>query len=517
MSNRPRGNSDGVNHAGNALYNQVDPLTLGQSKAMRKRKIEKEKSTLLQNIITDETGSNPSGLREFILGSFQMAEQKGLDERSKAELLIQVKDLIFQAFSEKKEHINDWWSQSLPLLSPRETWPQLVCDKISLASSKSSRHSAVPPPPPPVRKAVQVPPPPPLASPRTSPLGAPNMSNIARRQDKGKRATDERELERRRKRMERFSNDSMVKKPKADDEDYANLNATSTNFYKFDKQKPVVGRCQTLEKKYLRLTSEPDPDLVRPLNVLKKSYDLVSSKYKNQEVTYSYFCDQFKSIRQDLRVQIIENKFTMKVYQTHARVALENGDIGEFNQCQSRLIHLFEIPDLKKSNLEEFLSYRVLYFLMMNSHNSINALKLKYMEAENLAIFRHPIVQHSLKMAEASLMSNYHQFFKLYCETEGPRRHLVDTFVNRERLKALDIISKSYNQLSLSFLFQQLGFTGHEMGAQFLKQHGLAQCIVTKDTSDDSAKSFFLDIKRSRGIIASQFEKAKRVDIKGQL
>src|SRR5207248_760544 len=64
----------------------------------------------------------------------------------------------------------------------------------------------------------------------------------------------------------------------------------------------VVGRSTKLEKRYLRLTSAPDPDTVRPLPILEKTLEYLKAKWK-AENNYSYICDQFKSLRQDLTVQ----------------------------------------------------------------------------------------------------------------------------------------------------------------------------------------------------------------------
>ena len=69
----------------------------------------------------------------------------------------------------------------------------------------------------------------------------------------------------------------------------------------------VVGTCQKLEKDYFRLTSAPPPNTVRPENILRQALELVKGKWERDEVEYIYMCSQFKSIRQDLTVQHIQN------------------------------------------------------------------------------------------------------------------------------------------------------------------------------------------------------------------
>ena len=66
-----------------------------------------------------------------------------------------------------------------------------------------------------------------------------------------------------------------------------------------------------------------------------------------------------KALRQDLTVQRIRNSFTAEVYEHHARVALANQDLGEFNQCQTVLKTLY--GEGVSGQEVEFLAYRVLY------------------------------------------------------------------------------------------------------------------------------------------------------------
>ena len=84
----------------------------------------------------------------------------------------------------------------------------------------------------------------------------------------------------------------------------------------------VIGTCKSLEKSYLRITSAVDPSTVRPLQVLQQSLVFLIEKWK-KESNYTYICDQLKSVRQDLTVQRLKTEFTVKVYETHGRIAIE--------------------------------------------------------------------------------------------------------------------------------------------------------------------------------------------------
>lgn len=203
------------------------------------------------------------------------------------------------------------------------------------------------------------------------------------------------------------------------------------------EQGPVVGRSQELEKKYFRLTSAPNPDTVRPLPVLEKTLDHLKKRWK-KENNYSYICDQFKSLRQDLTVQHIKNEFTVSVYEIHARIALEKGDLGEYNQCQTQLRALY--TQNIGGHPTEFKAYRILYFIHTCNRTDMNDVLADLTPIEKKAL---PI-KHALDARSALALGNYHRFFQLYLETPNMGAYLMDMFVGRERLAALANMCKAF-------------------------------------------------------------------------
>lgn len=201
-------------------------------------------------------------------------------------------------------------------------------------------------------------------------------------------------------------------------------------------QGPVVGRCQELEKNYFRLTSAPNPDTVRPLPVLMKTLDLLKKKWKKDN-NYGYICDQFKSLRQDLTVQHIRNEFTVSVYEIHARIALEKGDLGEYNQCQTQLRALY--AQQLGGHPTEFKAYRILYFIHTRNWTAMNDALADLTAADK----RDLAVKHALDVRSALALGNYHRFFQLYLDTPNMGAYLMDMFVDRERLSALAAICKA--------------------------------------------------------------------------
>jgi hypothetical protein len=200
---------------------------------------------------------------------------------------------------------------------------------------------------------------------------------------------------------------------------------------------PIIGTSEVLEKRYLRLTAPPIPSNVRPERILRQTLDLLKKKWR-KEGNYSYICDQFKSMRQDLTVQRIKNDFTVSVYEIHARIALEKGDIGEYNQCQTQLRSLYTLGS--KGNPIEFKAYRVLYFIHTANRMGLNDAMADLTAAEK----EEKAIKHALQVRSALALGNYHKFFQLYLDTPNMGAYLMDMFVSRERLAAMCNICKRY-------------------------------------------------------------------------
>ncbi|CAG2100725.1 unnamed protein product [Medioppia subpectinata] len=230
----------------------------------------------------------------------------------------------------------------------------------------------------------------------------------------------------------------------------------------FDFNSAIVGTCLDLEKQYLRLTSAPDPSTVRPIHVLKRSLEMAKNHWKKNQ-DYRYACEQMKSIRQDITVQCIRDSFTIDVYETHARIALEKGDREEFNQCQSQLKVLYE--DLDSVNRREFTAYLILYYIYMQNKSDLQILVRKLSKDD----LNDEVISHALRVRSAWNLSNYHKLLSQYQCAPKMSAYLMDWFALRQRKQAFKAIVKSYRPtIPVSFLIQELCFANRDECIDFL-------------------------------------------------
>lgn len=507
-----------------STYNEVQPLS-------RRRKAEKKGSEVQVNNtepsseIMQESSSNrktgdssaqnwPPSLQRFVSNSFIRAGS--LSDEEKVVFNYQLQKLMEMAIATNTIWKNDWELQHLPIFDKRNPNLQLVYFQNSDQGGNNASN---------IMQNTQ------------------DSENNARGQKKSKRSvgshvipnqtevTTDRNMptddydsqERKKRRMARFGSNSL-----------SNTSGQSYLIPKKRQDEPVVGLCQDLEKNYLRLTSEPDPLKVRPLAVLEKSYDYVLGKYRNSGFSYSYINNQFKSIRQDLTVQHIKNDFSIKVYETHARIALESKDLGEFNQCQSQLRYFYQ---LKKENENidltyllpfelEFLCYRIVYMLLTANHSEINKLRLVVInscnedkgESGSTNFFKY--ISKAFQLQNSIIEGDYHKFFEIYGYFKNVSdayliHHLLKYYlVSKERLKALHTISKAYKKLPIPYISQILAFGNSnndetDSWEHFGKQYKLNDCISNNELDCTSVRYRLQQI-----VTAPNFSK---IDIKGQV
>lgn len=505
-------------------YNEVQPLSRrrkGDKKSSEVQVSDTEPSPeIMQESSNRRTGDSsahnwPPSLQRFVSNSFIRASS--LNDEEKVIFNHQLQKLMEMAIATNTIWKNDWELQHLPIFDKGNPNLQLVyfqnSDQVvnnvshKVQNAQSSVNNA--------RGQKE------NAKKSVGSHAIPNQTEATT--DRNKSTDDYDSQERKKRRMARFGSNSL-----------SNASCQSYLIPKKRQDEPVVGLCQDLEKNYLRLTSEPDPLKVRPLNVLEKSYDYVLGKYRNSGFSYSYINNQFKSIRQDLTVQHIKNDFSIKVYETHARIALESKDLGEFNQCQSQLRYFYQ---LKKENEKidctfllpfelEFLCYRIVYMLLTANHSEINKLRLVVINSTNkdkgessgTRFFKY--IAKAFQLQNCIIEGDYYTFFEIYDYFKNVSdaylvHHLLKYYlVSKERLKALYTISKAYKKLPIPYISQLLAFGNSkddetDSWEHFGEQYKLTDCISNNELDCTCLRYKLQPIVTSPNFL--------RIDIKGQV
>ncbi|KAL7720080.1 SAC3/GANP family protein [Entamoeba marina] len=207
-----------------------------------------------------------------------------------------------------------------------------------------------------------------------------------------------------------------------------------------DQKNSFVGRSKQLEKSYFRLKGEADEYSVRNEDTLKKSLVYVLDKY-NKSLDYAYLCDQLKAIRQDLTIQHVNNDFAVHVYKTHAKYAIRNNDISEFNQCVNMLSSLFKQLNYPIGDNEviRFKCYEILYTIYAKSQWKA----LVMLRELPTSVRQNPLIEFAFNVKRCYDSDNYHGFFQLYRKSSKTCRAIMLSFIDRMRQKALWMICSS--------------------------------------------------------------------------
>lgn len=277
----------------------------------------------------------------------------------------------------------------------------------------------------------------------------------------------------------------------------------------------LIGVNTSLEKPYLRLTDFPKKEDVRPLGVLVKSLAHIKSRYIKDE-DFEWANEQLKSVRQDLTVQRLRNPFVLEVYETHARILLEEGDLDEFNQCQTVIRNIVKgsgyddqigCKDLSSGEIvdsctplsqneeteDEFRGYGILYALVRNAWSQ---LKLELTQVNALSLERREGIEmsaiHAIQVVKAVQECDYRTFFRLYECAPHLSAYLMDFLVKRVRDQAYNRIIASHRPtVSIEYIRDALHLTDLEETRRFLRQQG-ASFIHEK-----GEPTFWIDCKTS--------------------
>jgi len=320
------------------------------------------------------------------------------------------------------------------------------------------------------------------------------------------------------------------------------------------EQMTVKGTSTTLEKEYLRLTAPPRAERVRPFGILKKHLRNLQHEYYCYRTTstenpsdnpkkkailqermqtplekrktndgdddcqrrrdYLWFCSQLKAIRQDCTVQRIRGYLAVDVYETHARIALQEGDLNEYNQCQTQLKELYKTrptieneesvrvrSDRTSSDVlndkndhssvsdwkhqQEFIAYRLLYYVFLSTNEQYSGgssdmfhimLSLTAQERD------HPAIRHALKVREAVAASDYFRFFRLHRSSPNLGVFLTNLLVPIMRFRGLRRITKAYRpSIELSVCLQQLGFRDEKGCGTMVNENPDTGCTIDED------------------------------------
>jgi hypothetical protein len=215
------------------------------------------------------------------------------------------------------------------------------------------------------------------------------------------------------------------------------------------------------------------------------------------------------------------------VYEVHARIALEKGDLGEFNQCQSQLKHLYRDVKGSGKHEREFKAYRLLYLLY--TRNRRGTCRILSWEGANGWLEINNALQelteddkkdvhvgHALAVRRAMANGSYHHFFKLYDDAPSNMSpYLMDHFIDRERIRALKTMCTAYK--------------GANVGVEWIsKELGFGQDAESVDTCCDALKSWdatilkegdkrLVDCKSSLRVFQDRLGEMFKIDIKGQI
>ena len=239
----------------------------------------------------------------------------------------------------------------------------------------------------------------------------------------------------------------------------------------------IVGTCTEVERRYVRVQSQPDPKTVRPASILQRSLQAVARREAAGEA-YDDTGDFYMSICQDLRLQQIEDKLTVEAREGFAICAMRArvGHPGEEKGMDTKalsdcLLHLHSLygKNARQPRQLEFAVYRFLMWLGLTAKGAPDATAHLNSSLKELAAFSpHPAVSHATDVMAAVLAGDSRRYFDLTASPPASAReqcHVHDTLLAPAvRRRAYETVLKAYKfVIPLQTLTQLFGLQGAEM------------------------------------------------------
>lgn len=262
---------------------------------------------------------------------------------------------------------------------------------------------------------------------------------------------------------------------------------TKDNIKNVTKDGVIVGTCTELYKEYMRLTAAPKSNLIRPLIILQSAFKFFINEYEEGIINYEQLLSQLRSIRQDLKIQMVQDDFTLTVYKTNVNISIDNGDFEEFNQCINQVCNLIQDKDGyfilddcdNNNNNNDFIEYKLIWMIFVNEISKIEEFRKNMNLNSNET--RYNVL---FEIFDFRNQDNYHLLHQSISKIENKRcKKIIDHFLDKERVKIISILIKSYNLLSMSLLNEELGFNDnedYENLIKFLKQSKYEGYIAEK-------------------------------------
>jgi hypothetical protein len=171
-----------------------------------------------------------------------------------------------------------------------------------------------------------------------------------------------------------------------------------------------------------------------------------------------------------MRVQHIQNEFTVKVYEAHARAAIKYGapDFQEFNQSSTQLKDLYDAGFGDDESKAEFAGYLLLYHVYCKA-------RYRYPSSVVTLSLCNPIDPRNLKNPESHAhalhlamdANNWIRSLRLYESSPGLGKDLLRPVVAYIRVSSIRACCATSKTVPKSYLFQTLKFADEQDWSAF--------------------------------------------------